>query len=190
MPLFITVFSAAAALLFYTVSTREKDNLVYIQGIFNAFLPLIFIGFRKILKKEIPIIIDFAAAIYIVLASNFGTTLSFYGKFPFWDLFMHGLFGLVAALVLYILIVPLLKDKAWNIGFLSVQFLAVMGAAALWEIFEYTSDIILGGDTQRVQVSISEGVNPVKDTMTDIIITAAGFFLFHIGLYIKKKAAK
>ena len=178
IPSVITNSVSAVCLIFYTIAYPEKDILVYIQGIFNAILPLFFLIFRNFFKKDIPIIIDFSAALYIVLANSFGTTLSFYRNFPLWDLFMHGIFGLVAAVILY----ALYSDK-----FSLLNFLSVMGLSALWECFEYLSDILLSGDTQMVKVSLSEGRNPIEDTMTDILITIVGYIVFVLVLYIYKK---
>ena len=65
-------------------------------------------------------------------------------------------------------------------------FLSVMGSGALWEIFEYVTDALLGKDSQQVWASLDAGKNPVYDTMTDIIVTAVGFAFFCLILLFDK----
>ena len=65
-------------------------------------------------------------------------------------------------------------------------FLSTMGGGAIWEIFEYVTDALLGKDSQQVWASLDAGKNPVYDTMTDIIVTALGSAVFYLILLFDK----
>ena len=63
-----------------------------------------------------------------------------------------------------------------------------MAGAALWEVFEYICDNLLGNDAQGVRNYVGgEGVpSPLADTMEDIMITAVGVFVFYFAVFIDK----
>lgn len=178
LPLITTVSAAVISFAVYTVFAETKDRLVYIQGTINALSPLLFLLFNRFSKRKIPLSVQMSAALFIVMASNLGTTFAFYRRVEIWDLLMHGLFGLVAAFFFYRFFI---KES------LFLQFFAVVGLAAFWEIFEYFADMFVGSDAQRVVISLQNGISPVEDTMTDIIVAAATAVLFYVGVYVLRK---
>ena len=97
---------------------------------------------------------------------------------------MHGYFGFVGATALYVLLLKWNGEALKRFGFLVLIFLGTMGCAAIWEMFEFTADTLLGCDAQRVQESFLLGVSPVKDTMTDIIVAVLGVVVFYAGLFV------
>ncbi|MCI7239532.1 MAG: hypothetical protein MR512_07915 [Anaerococcus sp.] len=103
---------------------------------------------------------------------------------------MHGFFGFICSISLYIIFLRELGGvKNW-VKYL-LTFLATMGCGALWEVFEFSVDNILGNDTQRVAESIALGKTPVYDTMIDMIITIGGFVGFMVlDLLYRKKFKK
>lgn len=145
-------------------------------------------------KKKFPPVINVLIMIHILLASNLGSAMDFYGKFDCWDLVMHGYFGFVAAVTLYLLLLRWNGDKLNRFGFFALIFLGTLGGAAIWEIFEFTCDTFLGSDAQRVQESLALGLSPIQDTITDIIAALVGVLVFYVGIYVvnfcNKRAAK
>jgi len=186
MPLVLTVTTAILSLIAYTLTTANPRPVLYVQVTAAALAPAIFPFLSRITGKPFPVIINALIAVHIVLASNLGSALSFYDRFACWDLLMHGYFGFIGGVTLYALLLKWNGAALHRGGFLLLIFLGTMGCAAVWEMFEYVCDTLLGGDAQRVQEALTLGISPIKDTMTDILITAVGLLLFYGGLFIDK----
>lgn len=186
LPSLVTLVLAAVTLIIYPYTVERIDPIVYAQVTAAALIPAILLFLGRLRKSPFPALLNALIALHVVLASFLGSALGFYRHIPWWDLLMHGFFGFVAAAVLYIL---LLRQNGRSLGMatlLTVVFLSVMGLAALWEGFEYAADLILGGDAQRVLEALETGISPIKDTMTDILITIAGVGVFYSGLLIDR----
>lgn len=187
IPLIVTLALGAVTLIVYPWTTETADLIVYVQVTATACVPVILPLLGRLTKRHFPVLINALIALHMVLASFLGSAMQFYRLVPWWDLLMHGFFGFVGGVTLYTFLLKW-NGRAMNrLGFLVVIFLSVMGCAALWEIFEYVADALLGGDAQRVAEALRLGNSPIADTMTDIIITAAGIAVFYIGLYIDKR---
>ena len=186
IPLLAALVLALGTLIVYSVTTEEISVLIYPQIIATALVPAIFPVLGKITKRDYPIFVNVLITIHIVLASDLGSALSFYSRFSFWDLLMHGYFGFVFAVIMYMFLLQWNGEKLNKFGFLSLIFLSTSGAAALWEVWEFLCDTFLGCDAQRVQEALANNISPVSDTMTDIIIAFAGVLVFYIALYIDK----
>lgn len=187
VPLMVTVAAAVITLAVYTCTTNTINPIVYWQLAATSLVPGIFPLWSVATKKSFPLVINAVVASHILLASHLGSALSFYSRIGWWDLFMHGYFGFVAAVVLYTLLLKWGGEHLNRWGFLLLIFLGVMGGAAVWEVFEYVADFLFGGDAQRVQQALAEGVSPIRDTMTDILITMAGVAAFYVGLWADKR---
>lgn len=187
MPFAVTLLLTLAALIAYTLMNEERTVLMYVQvtaaALVTGILPLI----STITKKKFPPVINVLIMTHIILASNLGSAMGFYDRFEWWDLVMHGYFGFVGAVTLYMLLLRWNGDKLNQFGFFVLIFLGTLGGAAIWEMFEYTCDTLLGSDAQRVQEALVLGLSPVKDTMTDIIAAVAGVLIFYVGLYMDKR---
>lgn len=187
VPLIVTLVLGAVTLIVYPWTTETINPVVYAQVSFTACVPAILPLLGRLTKRRFPVVINALVALHMVLASFLGSAMQFYRLVPWWDLFMHGYFGLVGSVVIYTFLLKWNGRALNRLGFYILIFLSVMGCAALWEIFEYTADALIGGDAQRVAEALRLGTSPVADTMTDIIITAAGIALFYIGVYIDKR---
>lgn len=154
---------------YYFVFTRDKELGLILKDasiIVTITLPYII---EKIFKKNIPIGIKFFWILFIFLAQFLGATVELYNKVEYFDKFTHWLSGITTALIsLMVLSYMDMFDKnkiLFNVIWIISLTLAV---AAGWEIFEYTANILFGGDAQRVVLT---GVN---DTMQDIIVALIG----------------
>lgn len=179
IPLITTLLFSLSALIFYSIFVTDKNYIIYWQVAAASLVPAILPVFSKITKKPYPIFINWVIVFHIFLSSSLGSALMFYHRFPLWDLIMHALFGFNCAVVIY--------GITYSKPNLILIFLSVMGCAALWEVFEYTCDILFDGDAQRVKIAMARGVNPIKDTMTDIAVTMSGIILFYILLIIDRR---
>ena len=162
---------------------------VAIAAIIPAILPL----YEIIFKRKTSIFINVLIASHAVLSVFLGSGFAFYSRIAWWDLFLHGYFGFVGSAVLLMIFYGL-GGKIKMFGLCVFIFLSVMGCAALWEAFEFTTDIIFTQDAQGVYESTAHGLNPIRDTMTDILITAAGTVIFLaaavLSQFIRKKREK
>lgn len=190
MPLVATISISVISLIIYTLANADRSIIMYVQVMAAALVPAILPTISIVTKKEFPLTINVLIAIHIILASSLGSAMGFYSLFGCWDLIMHGYFGFIAAVTLYILIQKWSGDQLSHFGFMVLIFLGTMGGAAIWEMFEFTCDTLLGCDAQRVQESLSLGVSPVKDTMTDIIMAAVGIMVFYMGQHVRKHFKK
>lgn len=183
-PLLITLCCAAVTLLIYIFCVGQNDYVVFLQVISAALIPAILPIVSYATKEIFPLVLNLLFSIHIVLAVDLGCAISFYDRFYWWDMLMHGCFGLIASMSFYILLLKWNGRNRKRFGFFVLIFLSTMGCAAIWEIFEFTCDQILNIDAQRVMESIAMGHTPVYDTMMDIIVAIAGIAIFYISLFI------
>lgn len=163
-----------------------REATMYLQLIAAALLPFLVPVYSLISKKPLTPALSVAAAVFVFLASDLGSGLYFYDKFTWWDLVMHGAFGFLCCLAVFVLLVRWGGARLNPAGFMVIILMFTLGVAAMWEIWEYAVDSITGGDSQRVAESIAQGKSPLADTMEDIIIALAGCAAFYIALLIDK----
>ena len=187
IPAIVMLILAAATLVVYSITRVEKNPMIYLQVFVTALVPAAFPLIGMITKKEFPVFVSTLSAVHIFLASDLGSAFSFYDRIGAWDLLMHGYFGFVFSVIMFVLLLRWNGAGLKAPGFLILIFMTTAGAAALWEAWEFTCDTILGGDTQRVKEALANGTSPVADTMMDIIITFAGPVVLYILLYIDKR---
>lgn len=99
----------------------------------------------------LPLRFHIVAQIFVVFAASVGNCMNMYTHWALYDLLIHYLSGVVLAAGGYEI------DKKWLFA-----LMFSWAGAGLWEIFEFSSDVILNAGMQGTSV----------DTMTDII---AGF---------------
>jgi hypothetical protein len=134
-------------------------------------------------------------AIHAVLALDCAAALNFYSITGF-DKFLHTFFGFLGAAVLFVIMLYCNADKMNKFGFYILLLFAVLGIGALWEIWEYTSDALLGTRCQGWQLgkglhlmTVDEyfkTYNPMTDTMWDLIVTIFGTLIFYLFLFVDK----
>ena len=185
----ITVALAAVTLFIYALITQPVAPAVFVQVSACALVPTVLLLTERFTQYALSVPLFAAITVHVILSSFCGSALGFYYAIPWWDLFLHGMFGVVAAAAL----VGLLRCRVKPMGAVLeavVVFLSVMGLAALWEVGEYVTDLVMGGDAQRVLQALQNGGSPVGDTMTDIIITAVGVLAYAIITTLWRKIKK
>ena len=147
----------------------NSNILVCLSLYLIIFLPRIVRKFSSKVNDLIELII----LLFILFAQLLGSILHFYGIIYWYDSFMHYISGILTSFLAVIILILFNKyddnDKVFNVIFILSITLMV---ASLWEIFEFTTDNLLGGDAQRV---VATGVT---DTMKDIICALLGSILF------------
>lgn len=183
IPLIVVAALAAVILPLYLVTAEKIKGVTVAIICVTVFIPLVFPLYSAFAKKDAPWIIVALVCVHITFSNFLGSAMDFYQRFFWWDLLMHGLFGFTASLAAYyVLSFSTLKP----ISKIILAFAVTMALAALWEVFEFTSDQITGGDAQRVEQCIKEGKSPVSDTMEDIMIAGGGFIIFALLAVIDK----
>lgn len=156
--------------MFLSICGKYNSNILVCLSLYLIiFLPRIV---RKFSSK-VNDLIELIFLLFILFAQLLGSILHFYGIIYWYDSFMHYISGILTSFLAVIILILFNKyddnDKVFNVIFILSITLMV---ASLWEIFEFTTDNLLGGDAQRV---VATGVT---DTMKDIICALLGSILF------------
>ncbi len=211
--LFWTVMATMVAALIYTVvrfiaapvsadpnaegvKVKGDYTLMMFQsamGIISMLLPS-FIA-RK-LKIEIPNFMEIMFIIFLYAAIYLGEVRSFFYLIPFWDTILHSLSAFMTA-ALGFFIVDLLNSNKQVRMMLSPLFLAVfafcfsVSIGAVWEIFEFAVDGILGVNMQKFRLEDGTqliGRTALEDTMYDIIVDAGSALVMSaVGYFVIKR---
>lgn len=127
---------------------------------------------RKILHLKISYTMELVYLLFIIFGHFIGSILGIYNEIPHYDKIMHTLSGVLTSFVAIIVLNNInqykFKNVIFNIVFMIVFSLAIAG---IWEIFEFTNDILFQADAQRVAIS------GVDDTMLDMIVALFGSIL-------------
>ncbi len=118
--------------------------------------------------------------IFLYCAIFLGEIFSFYYLVPHWDLYLHAMSGAMLGSLGFILIDWLNKDEHVKLSmspvFVSMfAFSFALAVGALWEIYEFTFDGILGLNMQKFRNedgTLLVGSDALSDTMEDLIIDA------------------
>lgn len=151
------------------------------KGICIALSVIIFVP--KVLRKKIDVshTLEFIYLSFVFIAGTVGSVLKVYDLVWWYDSFAHFTSGVLSSILGLLL---LLRLKHYDKPFFNILFIVsfTLAVAAVWEMFEFTSDSILHLDAQRV---LKTGVT---DTMKDIICAFLGGSLFlTIFMYLKEK---
>ena len=176
--------------------TDNSLKTVYIQLALCLFVPAIFPVLGIITKKPYPMALTIMACYLVVVGIFFAKALNFYSFVPRYDKFLHTGFGLIGSAMVYTLLMRWGGDKLSPAGVVIIVFLGTLGIGAIWEIIEYIGALITHEDPQRVlgvlekimavgdvQKAWEQGLNPLDDTIWDLIVTVIGsavFLIFYI----------
>lgn len=131
---------------------------------------------EKLFKIKTPEGFKLIWIIFIFMAHYLGVICEFYNQWEGYDKVTHTISGLLSAYVAMIILNnQKIKSKAFKFIFI-ISFSAL--CAVCWEIFEFTCNILVGGDAQKV---VETGVD---DTMLDMIVAlvgSIGFSLYYIS---------
>lgn len=159
----------------------KSDYLLMITqcvlGLIVMMLPT-FISHRW--KVMVPNTIVILYYVFLYCAIYLGEVRNFYYLIPHWDDILHGFSGAMLGALGFILVDLLNKDQTIRVQ-LSPFFVALfafcfaLAVGALWEVYEFTFDALLGLNMQKhtTQFGVAlVGIEALWDTMWDIIIDA------------------
>lgn len=169
-------------LIYLIVSGIQSRILVTLSVYLIIWVPKIA---RSLLKIDVPERMEFIYIIFIFLAQFLGSVVGLYSVIYWYDSFTHFLSGILTAFLGLSILNWFRKYDKNSISFNIFFILAFsLMAASMWEMFEFTSDRILSGDTQKV---IETGVT---DTMKDMIVAFLGAIIVSITYAYEKVMKK
>lgn len=147
-----------------------------------ALLILLVTVFSSRLAVQIPSEFQVVALVFVFAALFLGEVRSYYHKIWWWDIALHSTSGLLMGILGFLLVYVLNASEkiAFSMTPRFVAFFAFMFAVAvgaLWEIFEFSMDAIVGANMQKAMLGDPSGLT---DTMWDMIVNAIGAALISI----------
>ncbi len=137
----------------------------------------------KNLKINLPVEFEFLVFLFISGSMFFGEIFKFYHVFWWWDLFLHALSAILLGFGGFLSVYIMYTEKRIRTSprFIALfAFCFAVAIGAMWEIIEFSIDISIGWNMQK---------SGLIDTMTDLIVDAAGALLVSVGgyFYLKRK---
>ncbi len=155
-----------------------------------ALLILLVTVFSDRLVVQIPSEFQVLALAFVFAALFLGEVRSYYDKIWWWDIALHSTSGLLMGILGFLLVYVLNASQkiAFSMTPRFVAFFAFMFAVAvgaLWEIFEFSMDSILGARMQKAMFNDPSGLT---DTMWDMIVNTIGAgFISTLGWWYMKR---
>lgn len=190
--IFIVLTALAIAFNFWIRSWE-----VFWSAVMTLILFLLPTFFAKRQKISIPAPFMIIITIFIFLSMYLGEIHHFFYRFTWWDTMLHSSSAVILAYIGFLLIYTLNKDSRAHVR-LSPFFMALFSfcfaltMGALWEIFEYGVDAILGMNMQKARnleeiYGVFDTRLGVLDTMRDLIVDALGAFVVSLIGYLRLK---
>ncbi|MHB8063508.1 MAG: hypothetical protein ACYDG2_12905 [Ruminiclostridium sp.] len=201
-----TVFSLVHVILAPSgaipVVEHEKLRSDYVLMLIQCILGMVIMFLPSMLEKrwriDIPGFMHIVFIIFLYAAIYLGEVRSFYYKVPHWDTVLHTFSGAMIG-ALGFSIVKLLNDSEKIQINLSPVFIAIfafsfaLAIGALWEIYEFSFDKLLGLNMQKFMYEDGTpmmGSMALADTMKDLIVDALGALATSIIGYISLRYKK
>ena len=196
-PFFIMLIVSAITFFIYLFSFQEHTGVKILEVWVAPLIMLIIPFFNKFLKTNIPIIINVIISVFAFIAIDLASVLNFYEFIPYFDKAVHMSFGVVGSFIMFTILICGGGDTMKPWCFFVMILLGVLGASAIWEIYEYIASIVLNSDMQHWLPDMSavgnmtvkeffNNYNPLWDTIWDVIMAAFGVIVFYIVIIIDK----
>lgn len=170
----IVALAVSALTTVYSFKSGLNPPMGFLVGCLGAYAAATLICFLLKVPRHMYVL----TLIFVYMASPLGSIMNFYRSIGSYDKIVHFLSGLLIAAFGYVIITKLLPviDRKTKIIVCLFAFLFASAGAGMWEIFEFLTDKMAGGEMQRGMV----------DTVTDMIAGNIGGFLYSIILWYKK----
>ena len=172
----------------------------YVLMFIQCLLGLVVFSLPSIVSRKwkfsIPNFIYVMYYVFLYCAIFLGEVLQFYYLVPHWDTILHFFSGAMLGALGFILVSWLNDSEKIRVS-LSPAFIALfafcfaLSCGAVWEIYEYIFDGLLGLNMQKFTTAegiILTGHDALRDTMKDIIVDALAALLIAVMGYGRMKA--
>ena len=145
---------------------------------------------KRYARIHIPLGLEIGFTVFCFCALILGDVADFYGRFPWWDLLLHGLSGILLGIAAWHILNVVCK-KAPSGTFTFVWIICfVLAIGSLWEMMEYVTDGMLGLNSQQFLESGGTfdetiplpGREALRDTMEDMLLNLAGAIVLATGI--------
>jgi len=179
---------------------QERSD--YVLKFIQCLLGLCVLSLPSMMAKKwkftIPNFIYVMYYIFLYCAIFLGEMLNFYYVIPHWDVILHFFSGAMLGALGFILVSQLNDSEMIRVSlspfFVSLfAFCFALACGAIWEIYEFVFDGILGLNMQKFMTGSGEvliGHAALRDTMTDIIVDALSALLISLIGYSRLKSQK
>lgn len=196
----VFVLFAAATLIggLYLSLRRRQWAISWLWSGFTSFLALLltyvpdYLKYRDVMMA--PASFQVAFSLFIFLSMFLGNLMDFYHRIPWWDTMLHFSSGFLLSLAGLILLVSLIREpdllrQIHPAVFFLFSLVFSLACGAVWEIFEFYGDALMGMNMQRWQSDltpqqwaaikdVSHRSNPgLMDTMKDLTAGSVGALL-------------
>jgi len=182
------------------VQETGRTRADYVLMLFQCLLGIVVIHLPTMLARrfqfELPAALYLMYVLFLYGAIFLGEVRSFFYVVPHWDVYLHA-FSAVMAGAFGFMAVALLNRSERTPMQLSPFFVALfafcfaVAIGALWEIYEYTVDGLLGLNMQKfitAEGDVLAGREALSDTMKDIVVDCLGALAVSVAGYFSLKA--
>ncbi len=182
--------------------TKVKSD--YLLMLLQCTLGLVVMLLPSVIERRWRLGIDHAIYIlyymFLYCAVFLGEVFEFYYLIPHWDTILHFFSGAMLGALGFILVDLLNRNEKVSVSlsplFVSLfAFSFALAAGAVWEIYEFTGDSLLGLNMQKCLTEYGQplvGYDALRDTMKDIVVDAIAAFGVSVAGYfsIRKQQEK
>ena len=180
------------------VHPKSYYVLMYVESILGCIVITIPGRVEKKFHVHIPSHMMIPFVIFLYCAIFLGEVRSYYYRFVGWDTVLHFFSaGMLAPLAYSIVSILNRSDQvpvSLSPGFLALfAFCFAVAAGAIWEIYEFTGDSLLGMNMQKWRTEAGVplvGQAALADTMKDIIVDVLGAGIISLSGYFSMKREK
>ncbi|MFP4282031.1 MAG: hypothetical protein ACOC3I_09025 [Verrucomicrobiota bacterium] len=159
---------------------RQWLTALVTAGIFGLmFVPVLL---ERRLKVDIPAEFEVLALLFLFASLFLGEVRGYYHRLWWWDIALHASSGLMLGILGFLLVYVLNETERIEIhmrpSFVALfAFFFAVAIGALWEIFEFSMDQLLGMNMQKPMLGDPSGLT---DTMFDLILDTLGAFVISL----------
>lgn len=181
------IFLAVKIILIFVGTISDNRHISdYTLMLLECVLGAVVIHLPSFLEKKfkftVPRAMYILYLVFLYCAITLGEVRNFYYRFEHWDTVLHAMSSLMSGFFGFMVVDFLNKEKRTSVN-LSPVFVSLftfcfgVSIGALWEIYEFSFDGILGLNMQKFRLENGTeliGHNALSDTMKDIIVDSLG----------------
>lgn len=175
----LTISYVLKAIMLFTIIMSFVEFNLFLMAM--SLLILVFSALPAIIERTfritLPVEVELVLTAFIFAHFILGEAENYYNRFWFFDLIIHSSSGILIGMVGFIIMYFFLYSRRVSANPLIVSVFCVsfsLAAGALWEIFEFGMDQILGFNMQKTGN---------MDTMSDLIVDFLGACVVGFWVY-------
>lgn len=190
----LSIVLFVGTIILYVVFQKTESKVLGkpFSVIISSFLIFLITYFPSFLKKRDILITKFFYSIILtatLLSLGLGFIFMFYAKLNHFDTAIHFMNGGIIVVVFFVILYHFTKEpEKYILPIIVISMLISLSLSSLWEIFEFTIDLIIPGSNMQRFQDIKTGIDFVGqealyDTMIDLIVATIGTIIAGVFLY-------